>query len=112
MFLFICTSYCFALRSKPDPFKLPTSPPTYQVDAAINAGNSGGAYLNLNGCNETVAALLMATNTMVKTDSPAGKTGVLTVKALTVNNVKKPAGTYTAATEKWLEGKGKVVVVP
>jgi len=78
----------------------------------LNAGNSGGAYLNLNGCNETVAALVMATNTMVKTDSPEGKSGVLTIKALTVNNVKKPAGTYTAATEKWLEGKGKIVVVP
>jgi hypothetical protein len=36
----------------------------------------------------------------------------LTVKAITVNNVKKPAGTYTAATEKWLEGKGKIVVAP
>ena len=78
----------------------------------LNAGNSGGAYLNLNGCNETVAALTMAANTMVKTDSPEGKSGVLTVKALTVNNVKKPAGTYTAATEKWLEGKGRIVVAP
>ena len=78
----------------------------------LNAGNSGGAYLNLNGCNETVAALVMATNTMVKTDGPEGKSGVLTIKALTVNDVKKPVGTYTAANEKWLEGKGKVVVVP
>ena len=78
----------------------------------LNAGNSGGAYLYLNGCNETVAALVMATNTMVKTDGPEGKSGVLTIKALTVNDVKKPVGTYTAANEKWLEGKGKVVVVP
>jgi len=78
----------------------------------LNAGNSGAAYLNLNGCNETVAALVMAANTMVKTDSAEGKSGVLTVKSLTVNDVRKPAGTYTAATEKWLEGKGKVVVTP
>ena len=25
---------------------------------------------------------------------------------------KKPAGEYTAATERWIEGKGKVVVRP
>jgi len=77
-----------------------------------NAGNSGAAYLSLNGCNETVAALVMAPNTTVKTDSPEGKSGVLTVKSLTVNDVRKPAGTYTATTEKWLDGKGKVVVAP
>ena len=54
----------------------------------------------------------MAPNTTVKTDSPDGKSGVLTVKALTVDKVSKPAGTYTAASEKWLDGKGKVVVSP
>jgi len=78
----------------------------------LNAGNSGAAYLSLNGCSETVAALVLAANTTVKTDSPEGKSGVLRVKSLTVNDVKKPAGTYTAATEKWLDGKGKVVVAP
>jgi hypothetical protein len=78
----------------------------------INAGNSGAAYLSLNGCSETVDALVMAAHTTVKTDSAEGKSGVLTVKFLTVNNVKKQAGTYTAATEKWIDGKGKVVVVP
>ena len=78
----------------------------------LDAGNSGAAYLSLNGCNETAAALVMAPNTTVKTDSPEGKSGTLTVKALSVNKVAKPAGTYTAATDKWLEGKGKVVVAP
>jgi hexosaminidase len=78
----------------------------------INAGNNGAAYLSLNGCSETVAALVMAGNTTIKTDSAEGHSGVLTVKALSVNNVKKPAGTYTAAAEKWINGKGKVVVAP
>jgi len=78
----------------------------------LNAGNSGAAYLSLNGCSETAAALTMAANTSVKTDSPDGKSGTLTVKSLTVNQAKKSAGTYTAATEKWIEGKGKVVVTP
>ncbi|MCX6875673.1 MAG: family 20 glycosylhydrolase [Verrucomicrobia bacterium] len=78
----------------------------------LNAGNNGAAYLSLNGCSETVTALVMAANTTVKTDSPDGKPGVLTVKSLTVNNVNKPAGTYTAATEKWLDGKGQIVVAP
>jgi hypothetical protein len=78
----------------------------------LDAGNNGAAYLSLNGCGETVAALVMAANTTVRTDSPDGKSGVLTVKALTVNNVKQPAGSYTAATAKWLDGKGRVVVTP
>lgn len=46
------------------------------------------------------------------TDSADGKSGVLTVKALTVGGVAQPAGTYTAAEAKWVEGKGKVVVRP
>jgi len=56
-----------------------------------------------------VAALVMAAHTTVKTDSPEGRSGVLTVKSLTVNSVRKPAGAYTAATENWIEGNGKVV---
>jgi hypothetical protein len=47
----------------------------------------------------------------VQTDGPSGG-GVLTVKALTIDGVKKLAGEYTAATERWIEGKGKVVVRP
>jgi len=78
----------------------------------LDAGNSGAAYLSLNGCSDTVASLTMAANTSVKTDSPEGKGGALTVKSLTVNQVKKPPGTYTAATEKWIEGTGKIVVEP
>ncbi|MCF7730093.1 MAG: beta-N-acetylhexosaminidase [Akkermansiaceae bacterium] len=78
----------------------------------LNAGNNGAAYLSLNGCNESVAALVMAANTTVRTDSPGGQAGVLTVKSLTVAKVVKPVGTYTAATEKWIEGKGRIVVVP
>jgi hypothetical protein len=78
----------------------------------LDAGKNGAAYLSLNGCSETVAALVLAANATVKTDSPEGKSGMLTVKSLSVNNVKKPAGSYTAATEKWIEGEGKIVVAP
>ncbi len=78
----------------------------------LNAGNSGAAYLSLNGCTETVAALVMAPNTTVKTDSTDGKSGVLTVKTLMVNKIKKPGGSYTSATEKWIDGKGRVIVAP
>ncbi|MCX6878315.1 MAG: family 20 glycosylhydrolase [Verrucomicrobia bacterium] len=78
----------------------------------LNAGNNGAAYLSLNGCNETVAALVLAANATVRTDSPEGNSGVLTVKSLTVNKVPQAPGTYTATTAKWLDGKGKVVVMP
>jgi hypothetical protein len=78
----------------------------------LNAGNSGAAYLSLNGCTETVATLIMAPYTTVKTDSADGKSGALTVKTLMVNNIKKPAGSYTTATEKWIDGKGRVIVAP
>ena len=54
----------------------------------------------------------MAPNATVKTDSPEGKGGVLTVKALVVNGVKKPPGVYTTASEKWIVGTGKVIVLP
>jgi hypothetical protein len=36
----------------------------------------------------------------------------LTVRALTIGGVAQPAGTYTAETEIWIEGKGKVIVRP
>ena len=78
----------------------------------LDAGNSGAAYLDLNGCNETAASLTMTAHNKVKTDGPGGRGGVLTVKALTVGRVRKSAGEYTAATESWIEGKGKVVVGP
>ena len=78
----------------------------------LDAGNSGAAYLHLNGCTETVAGLTMTANNKVLTDSAEGKRGILTVKSLTIGGVGKPAGTYTTATEKWIEGKGQVVVQP
>jgi hypothetical protein len=78
----------------------------------ISAGISGAAYLHLNGCSETVAGLTMTAANTIKTDAPAGASGVLTVKSLTLDGVKMPAGTYTTATHKWIEGKGKVVVRP
>lgn len=78
----------------------------------VDAGNSGAAYLHLNGCDETAASLTMAATNKVLTDGPDGRSGVLTVRALTIGGVRKPAGTYTAATEKWIEGKGKVIVRP
>lgn len=78
----------------------------------LDAGNNGAAYLSLNGCRETVAALVMAANATIKTDNPDGQGGVLTAKSLTVGNEKMPPGTYTAASAKWLTGKGSVVVAP
>jgi hexosaminidase len=78
----------------------------------IDAGNNGAAYLHLNGCRETAASLTMTANNKVLTDGAGGVGGVLTVKALTIGGVPKPAGTYSAATEKWIEGKGKVIVRP
>jgi hypothetical protein len=77
----------------------------------LDAGNNGAAYLDLNGCNETAASLTMTVHNKVKTDGPGGS-GVLTVKSLTVGGVKKVAGEYTAATDSWIEGKGKVIVRP
>ncbi len=78
----------------------------------LDAGNNGAAYLHLNGCQETAASLTMTVNNKVLTDSIAGAGGVLTVKALTVGGAAQSAGTYTAATAKWIEGKGKVIVRP
>ena len=78
----------------------------------LDAGNNGAAYLDLNGCSETAASLTMTVHNKVKTDAPGGGSGTLTVNALTIGGVKKPAGEYSAATETWIEGKGKVVVRP
>lgn len=78
----------------------------------IGRGQQRAAYLHLNGCRETVAALTLGTDNRVKTDSPTGGHGVLTVRALTVAGKRLPAGTYTAANAKWIEGKGQIVVRP
>lgn len=78
----------------------------------VDAGNNGAAYLHLNGHSETAASLTMTANNMVKTDDAAGSSGELTVKSLTIDDVKNPAGTYTAATDRWIEGKGMVIVRP
>ena len=78
----------------------------------IGAGSNGAAHLHLNGCSETVAGLTMTAGNTIKTDAVGGASGVLTVKTLMIDGVKKPAGSYTSATEKWIEGKGKVVVQP
>jgi hexosaminidase len=78
----------------------------------IGAGNNGAAYLHLNGCSETVAHLVMSAGNVIKTDAADGTRGVLTVKSLTIDGVKKAAGSYTCATEKWIGGQGKVVVQP
>jgi hypothetical protein len=78
----------------------------------IDAGANGAAYLDLNGFSETAAGLTMTARNRIRTDGPTGRSGTLTVKSLTVGGVKKPAGEYSAATEKWIEGKGKEVVRP
>ena len=78
----------------------------------LDAGNNGAAYLHLNGCRETAGSLTMTVNNKVLTDSAKGVSGELIVKSLTIGGVVKPAGTYSANTEKWIEGKGKVTVRP
>ena len=78
----------------------------------LDAGNNGAAYLDLNGHRDSARSLTMTSHNKVRTDGSNGRGGVLTVRALTVGGVKKPAGKYTAATESWIEGKGKVVVRP
>ena len=54
----------------------------------------------------------MTPNNRVLTDSADGTGGSLTVKSLTIGGVAQPAGTYSAVTAKWIEGKGKVIVRP
>jgi hexosaminidase len=78
----------------------------------LDAGASGAAYLALNGHSDRAAGLTLTARNKVRTDAADGRSGVLTVGALTVGGVKKPAGEYTAATESWIEGKGKVIVRP
>jgi hexosaminidase len=74
------------------------------------AGNNGAAYLHLNGCRETVASLTMMSANTIKTDSATGTPGVLTVQSLTLDGNRLPAGTYTSANTRWIEGKGQVLV--
>jgi hexosaminidase len=76
----------------------------------LDAGNSGAAYLHLNGCREVAASLTMTANNRVLTDSERGVSGSLRVKALSVGGKSKPAGIYTAVTEPWIEGRGSVIV--
>jgi hypothetical protein len=78
----------------------------------VDAGNNGAAYLHLNGCSDAAASLTMTVHNKIKTDAQDGSSGMLTVKELTIGGVKKPAGEYTAATESWIEGKGRVIVRP
>jgi hypothetical protein len=78
----------------------------------LDAGNSGAAYLHLNGCREVAASLTLAANNRVLTDAADGTAGELTVRALTVGGAAQAAGAYTAATAKWVKGGGRVVVRP
>src|SRR5262249_6393484 len=78
----------------------------------LDAGNNGAAYLDLNGHGETAASLTMTVRNKVKTAAPDGTSGTLTVQSLTIGGVKRPAGVYSAATDPWIEGKGKVIVRP
>lgn len=78
----------------------------------LDAGNNGAAYLHLNGCKETAARLTMTANNRILTDSVAGSAGSLIVKSLVIDGVAKPAGSYGAAMERWIVGKGSVIVRP
>ena len=48
----------------------------------IDSPNSGAAFLNLNGCRETIANLTMTANNRIRTDGDDGKGGELTVRSL------------------------------
>lgn len=76
----------------------------------ISAGNNGAAYLHLNGCSEKVAGLVMTAANTIKTDAAGGAMGVLIVQSLTLDGIEMPAGVYSSARHKWIEGKGKVIV--
>jgi hypothetical protein len=78
----------------------------------LDAGNNGAAYLDLNGCSDKAASLTMTVHNRIKTDAPEGGSGRLIVKALTIGGINKAPGEYSAATETWIEGKGKVIVRP
>jgi hypothetical protein len=78
----------------------------------LDAGNSGPAYLHLNGCREKVAGLNMTERNRIKTDGSGGERGSLTVKSLRIGAMEKPAGAYTATTAPWIEGQGHVIVAP
>ena len=54
----------------------------------------------------------MTSKNKVKTGSANGTVGSLTVKRLVIDGVTKPAGKYTAETEKWIEGNGAVILAP
>lgn len=78
----------------------------------IDAGSNGAAYLDLNGCRETAASLTLTAKNRVKTTSPEGISGQLTVKTLTLDGVDLPAGRYTSENVKWVTGGGVVIVTP
>ena len=71
-------------------------------------GKAQPCFLDLSGHKAALAKVVVDGQAKLRT----GDGGLLTVKSLTVNDAKKTAGTYTAATEKWIEGKGKVIVTP
>ena len=72
----------------------------------LDAGNNGAAYLDLNGCSETAASLTMTVHNKIKTDAPDGRSGSLTVKALSIGGVHKPAGEYSTGTNSGSKAKG------
>jgi hypothetical protein len=78
----------------------------------IDAGSNGAAYLDLNGCSESVASLTLTAKNRVKTTSPDGVSGQLAVKALTLDGADLPPGRYTAENAKWITGGGTVTVAP
>ena len=76
--------------------------------ASVTLTNSanGGAYLNLNGHNETISNLTLAATAQVA----LGSGGALTAAHLTVTGVVMPPGVYTSANASWVTGTGQVVI--
>ena len=78
----------------------------------LDAGNNGAAYLHLNGCSETAASLTMTANNRVRTDSRRRHERRADREVADRRRRRAAGRHYTAATAKWIEGKGKVVVQP
>lgn len=106
-------------RKSPGSSSLPSGDVVRKIDATIKAAEPISTLRNRqdhpnDAVTKAVAIyrLCMARHLQLRLTDGAGGGGVPTVKALTIGGAAKPAGTCSAATEKWFEGKGKVIVRP
>lgn len=82
-----------------------------QADIVLLTSPRGGAYLNLNGHNETVASLTIVSGTRVLTEARDGTPGCLRAGSVLLDGNLLANGKYTSK-ENWIEGNGTVYVGP